>query len=274
MSGAELQLILLIVAGFGVLFVRHRYRVGKRRRLAEKKGLQYSLRGLRQAPPELQQTVLFLVSDGGHERDVLVGGLLLAEEHVTFIGFDMTFQRDVRGEWAFLATDPPFRLFSPATVLLHQLPRKFAHMVVKRCGRADAIGDEISELYKSFASIAREMSIIDRVIAVPPPPGIGRTPIEIPALAAEYRVWAADPEQARAILTEETSGYLQSLAAGGRELVIELLGSIVLVYCASDASLSEEDAESLGTFSQELCRQILENTRDLASSEPDRSEDS
>lgn len=274
MTGAEIQLLLLIVAGFGALYVRHRYRVGKRRRLAEKKGLRYSLRGLREAPSELQQSVLFLVSDGGHERDVLTGDLLLAEEHVGFIGFDMAFQRDVRGEWAFLATDPPFRLFSPATVLLYQLPREFAHLVVKRCGRADAIGDEISELYKSFASVAREMSIIDRVIAVPPPPSIGRTPMELPALAAEYRVWGADAAEARAILTEETARYLQSLAAGGRELVIELLGSIMLVYCASEASLSEEDAESLGTFSRELCRQILENTRDLARREPEDSEDS
>jgi len=270
MTGAELQLLLIIAAGFGALFVRHRVRVARRMRLAERRKLTYAPHGLQEVAGELQQTVLFAVADGGHERDVLTGDLIVAEESVRFFNFELVFQREVRGEWAFLTTDPPFRLFSPATVLIYQVPRKFAHLVVKRCGRADAIDEEVSELYKSFAGMAREMSIIDRVVAVPPPSGLGRTPIELPDLAAEYRVWAASPEQARVILTRETARYLQSLAAGGRELVIELIGALLIVYCASDAALSAEDTESLGTFSRELCRQILENTREtlLANRQP------
>jgi len=260
MSGAELQLLIFIAAGFGVLFVRHRVRVERRKRLAERRGLRYELRGLQEVPAEFQQTVLFRVADGGHERDVLSGDIVVQEESVRNFGFELGFQRDVRGEWAFLATEPPFRLFSPATVLVYQVPRRFAHLVVKRCGRADAISEEVTEVYKSLASIAREMTIIDRVIAVPAPAAIGRSPIEHAALAAEYRVWAESPEQARMILTNDTSRYLKSLAAGGREIVVELLGSLMVVYCASDASLAEEDALALGTFADELCRQVLANT--------------
>ena len=124
---------------------------------------------------------------------------------------------------------------------------------------------------RSTAEVRRHLSkkdveeyIIDRVIAVPAPATIGRSPIEHPALASEYRVWAESPEQARVILTNATSRYLTSLAAGGREIVIELLGPLLVVYCASDAALSEGDALALGTFADELCQQVLANTPRLS----------
>ena len=161
-----MNVLVLIAAGFGFLFLRNYLPARKRRRLAAERGLQYSARGLEEIPVELQQTVLFTIADGCHERDVVSGTLTIAEESVRFWSFEMSFQRDIRGEWAYVTTNPAFRLHSPATVLVYELDRHFAQLVAKRRGPADIVSGEMNKLYKSVASVAREASGIDRAIAL------------------------------------------------------------------------------------------------------------
>ncbi len=262
MTGFELDLLVVIALGFGFLFVRHRFRARDRRELARRRGLHYALRGLEELPAALQDTVLFTLADGGHERDVVSGDLELAEQQVPFAGFELTFQRDVRGEWAYLATEPPFRLHSPLTVLTYQLPAEFAHLLLKRRGQSERLAESPDEIYRSVASVAREASGIDRAVTVEPPPALGRAPVARPA-SRDYLIWAESREQAELLLPPSTIEHLESEAAGDRELVIELLGPLLVVYCASAGALSVDDTATLADFADELCRRLIIATAPL-----------
>ena len=258
----ELNLLLVIAAGFGFLLVRHRYRMASHRRLAARRDLEYAPRGLADLPAQLQATVLFAIADGGHEHDVVSGNLNIGEDSVPFSSFEFAFQRDVRGEWAYLTTDPPFRLSSPVTVLAYQLPREFAHHLVKRRGISEKLADGDGEIYKSVASVAREASGIERAVAVPPPATLVNAggPKHSATISRDYLIWAESPEQAASVLPAPTIAFLESEAAGDKELVVELLGPLLLIYCASAAALSEADSMAMSSFADELCRRILAST--------------
>ncbi len=169
--------------------------------------------------------------------------------------FDLALHRDVRGEWGYLNTKPRFRIFSPVTVIALELPREYPHVLIKRRGRAEHIAEEGLERYKSLVDIARDISAIERAVAVQPPPGLPAEPLLIANLS-DYLVWSADAEAATAVLGVEVTEILKSPAATSRELVIELLDSLMLVYCASDGDLPGTAADSLITLAEDLCRQI------------------
>jgi hypothetical protein len=255
----ELEILAAVAGGFGFLAWRSQRRQGRRQRQADQRGLEYRSRGLEPLTPELMRSALFMVADGGHERDVISGDIELGDESVTFTQFDLEFQRDVRGEWAYLDGSPPFRLISPTTVLAYRLPRPLPRLLLKRRGRAEAIRDQDLEVAKSVASFTRDITAIDRAVAVDPPPDLGRTSIEITGLD-EYLAFSANPDDARELLESELVTLLQSPSSGGQELVVELVGNLVLIYCASDGELSYEEAVALCRFTDELCRQLLKRT--------------
>jgi hypothetical protein len=180
---------------------------------------------------------------------------------VPFSSFDLAAQRDVRGEWAYVTTSPPFRIHSPLTVLAYRLPHQLAHLVIKRRGPAERLTDDVvHELVGGARSVAvgvRQASGIDHTIAVPPPPPLPAEPSADVDLGPDFLVWTADPEQARTLLTTPVRDYLRSPASGRHELVVEALGPLVLCYCASSGALDEGELFALDTFARELVERIL-----------------
>lgn len=275
MGGSELYFIIAVIAGFGFILGRGHWRRRRHLAAAQRQGLLPVSTGLTHLPAQLADTVLFRVGDGGHERQVSVGAINCAKsvrdtgsmdansdtdsdlgqaghqppaegelsEDVSVTVFDFTFQRDVRGEWGYLETLPRFRIFSPLTVVAFELPVDAPHLLLKRRGAAELIAEEGLERYKSVADIARDISTIERAIAVPPPGSLPVEPEPIAGLGPDYLLWAENAEWARALLDRDLCDYLRAPARTGRELVVEILGPLLLVYCAKDGDLSGADAD-------------------------------
>lgn len=256
------ELILVIAVGTVALATRQRLRARTKHVLARETGLRYSRRGLQGLPPELADTVLMRAGDGGHEDHVLQGSPQLDDESVPVSVFDFRFQRAVRGETAVMMTRPPFRFDSPTVVIAYQLHRHFGHMLIKRRGR----GDDLAMALRppgDFAGVAREASGIDRVISVPAPRGLDGEAQSVAQLDG-WRVWTASAEQAAELLSPEVCALLSSPASGSREWVVELLGPLLLVYCAQNGNLDAAESYSMKTFTDELCRRIARATRPLS----------
>ena len=275
MGGSELYFIIALIVGFGIVIGRDRWRDRRHLAAAARQGLLPGGAGLTGLPASFQNTVLFLVGDGGHERQVSEGTMSLADApadaekgspggqnsakdasafDVTV--FDFAFQRDVRGEWGYLDSKPPFRIFSPLTVAAFELPTAVEHLLIKRRGEAEVVGEQGADRYRSLVDIARDMSTIERAIAVEPPATLPDEPERIDGLAADYLVWAQNAETARAILDREFVDYLRAPALAGRELVIETLGPLLLVYCAKDGALRRDDADRFVTQAMHICRAL------------------
>lgn len=253
--GSELFLAIILIGGFSFLYAQRRYRAVRRKALAARGGLSYRTRGLEDLPAELQQSVLFRIAGGGHERDVIGARPVLAEESVPFTAFDFDLHRDVRGEWAYLDVDRPFRIHGPTSVLAYELPVRCAHVVIKRAGPADVIEDQPAERYRSIAHSARDLSALDHAAAVEA--GDLAEDSEGFGPGDRWRVWVADPEQARSVLTPRLRGYLISPASGERELVIELVGRLALLYPASGGPLEQSELVSMQAFGDELVTQVV-----------------
>lgn len=259
MSGAEMYFIFGVLAGFVVLFGRDRLRRWRQMDAAERRGLAPGHAGLSQLSPRLQETVLFAVGDGGYERNVLVGTLDEVSDSmaVSMTVFDFRFQRDIRGEWAFLETEPCFRIFSPLTVVAFELPVELPHLLIKRRGPAEKIAEERWERYKSAADMVRDMSAIERALAVDVPATLPKRPMDPAAPLPDYLIWAEQPEHARALIDQTLAAQLAAPGVAGRELLIELLGPLVLVYCARDGALSGSDADAFVDTARALCRSLV-----------------
>jgi len=252
-------MLILVAAALAVMYGSHRYRVVRRRALAARHGMQYALRGLEELPAELQESVLFAVSDGGHERDVMSGAHVIAEHSVPTHIFSFTFQRDVRGEWGYLNTKPPFRLSSPMTVFAYELPREMPRLLIKREGASDDASAWLDEVPTGVVDVVRSFTAIDRAMCVEPPAAIGKRPLVFDDSAGKpdtYRVWG-EQERAQTLLTEDIWQLLASPATAEHELVIELVGPLMLLYCASKGALSDGDTLAMGELGIELSRRLL-----------------
>lgn len=235
----------------------HRRRKQQRLGLAAERGLTYQQRGLDHLPAELASSVLFALADGGHESHVATGELELGGERVDHTVFELGFQRDVRGEWAYLTTTPAFRLHSPATVLAYAVDRALPHTLIKRIGPSFLVAEKQAETFASLARFARDLSGIERAMEVAPPEGIPADPVVVPEPGEQYFVWSADAEFARELWTSDVQSLLIAPAAGDRDLVIELAGPLILLYCATDGRLGAADLLAMSNFADELCRRIL-----------------
>lgn len=286
---SELYLIAALVAGFGFLIGREQWRRRRHLAAAERQGLLPSASGIAHLPACFQESVLFLVGDGGHERQVSTGAVSLSPEFdgqvagqiaVQLVGeaaggvedlvvtvFDFAYQRDVRGEWGYLDSRPRFRIFSPLTVVAIELPVTVSHLLIKRRGAAELIAEDKLGRYKSVADIARDASTIERAMAVQPPPSLPRESQPIATIDADYLVWAEDPAMAEALLDRRLADYLRAPSLAGQELVIELLDSLLLVYCARDGALSGADADRFVTLAGDLGRTICARLRAISTDE-------
>ncbi len=178
----------------------------------------------------LQQTALWTLSDGGFEQRVVHGVLSRNAHDIDVTAFDLETLRDRRGEWAYLPVDRPFRIGSVVSIVACEVDRAFPHLLLKRAGG----GDEL----KSDSAIDRGSHVAKAARL-----GLGMPqsyPAEMPATLKPTELSPTLPESWRAygdltVLTELLgAGFASTLVqAGRRDLVIELLDTLILVYPAS-----------------------------------------
>jgi hypothetical protein len=182
-------------------------------------------------PEALQRTALWALADGGFERRIVHGVLARKGGDVEVTAFDLETLRERRGEWAYLPVEPPFRIGGLVSVVVCEVDRSFPHVLLKRAGRGDELADDSG--LERIASVPKQVR--DRL-------GMKRSheselPVTLPsvahpgALPEHWRAYTRAPELLDGMLAAGLQGVLA--AASRRDLAIELLGQIIVVYPAA-----------------------------------------
>jgi hypothetical protein len=243
-----------LVAGATFLAGRSLYRRKHQDSAARAAGLE-PIDDLTHIPESLQRTALWALADGGFERRVVHGKLSRNAGDVSVTGFDLETLRERRGEWAFLPVDPPFRIGGVVSVAVCEVDRRFPHVLFKRKGRGDELHDD--DRIERLGNVAK--NVRDRL-------GVPRKyPAELPAtlpatqitleLPPMWRAYTRVPELVESLL----GGGLRSALdkASRRDLVIELLDRLVVVYPAARDVVGPDAFADLTTTALELVDGIL-----------------
>jgi hypothetical protein len=186
---------------------------------------------LSHVPEVLQQTALWTLADGGFERRVATGSVPSRAGNIEVTAFDLETLRERRGEWAFLPVEPPFRVAGVVSVAACTVDRALPHLLFKRAGRGDELADDTAgERASSLAKATRTALGMKRSYPAELPRTLPSAPLGV-SLPAQWRAYGADAVYAAELAT---NGFAATLAAAGRrDLVIELLGPLVVVYPAA-----------------------------------------
>lgn len=219
-----------LAAAFAYLAARGVVRKRGQDAAADASGL-VPVRDLSHLPDALQETALWSLGDGGFERRVVHGVVSRGAEDIDVTAFDLETLRERRGEWAYLPVEPPFRIGGVVSVVVCEIDRCFPHLVLKRAGHGDDMADDdLIERAGSIAKTARDRLGIGRSYPAELPPALAPAPLAL-ALPAQWRAYGAST----AVLAElVAAGFGDTLArAGRRDLVIELIDALVVVYPAA-----------------------------------------
>ena len=181
-------------------------------------------------PHELQATALWLLADGGFERRVTHGVISRGAHDVDVTAFDLETLRERRGEWAYLPVEPAFRIAGTVSVVVCEVDRAFPHVVWKRAGRGDDLAnDNAIERAGSIAKLARGGLGMPSAYPAEMPAGLSAARLDA-KLPEHWRVYG-DPVVVDALLA---AGFAATLdRAGRRDLVVELIEGLVIVYPAA-----------------------------------------
>jgi hypothetical protein len=209
-------------------------------------------------PEALQRTALWCLSDGGFERRVVRGTVSRTGGDVTVTAFDLETLRERRGEWAWLPVESPFRIAGTVTVVACEIARDFPHVLLKRAGVGDELADD--DRLQRLGHIAK--SVRDGL-------GVARSyPSELPpSLPAKtgsgppehWRTYTSAPEFLDALLAHGLNAALVQTTR--RDLVVELLGALVVVYPAAHAAAGADALADLTETALALVDAILSATR-------------
>lgn len=187
--------------------------------------------GLTHVPEALQRTALWSLAEGGFEQRVVHGVVPAGAEDADVTAFDLQTLRDRRGEWAWLPVEPPFRIAGTISIVVCEIDRTFPHYVLKRAGHGDEMADDNEiERVSSIAKIARDGLGMSRSYPAELPPSLGTRPLAVP-LAPSWRAYGTDPLVLGELVAAGLNDTLRR--ADRRDLVIELLDSLVVVYPAA-----------------------------------------
>ena len=182
-------------------------------------------------PQALQRTALWALADGGFEQRAVHGTLRRGDADVAVTAFDLETLRSRRGEWAYLPVEPPFRIGDLVSVVVCELDRTFPHVLLKRTGRGDKLHDDsLGEISTSLTRVAREALRTARHYPAELPPTLAPEPLQI-ELPEHWRAYGKD--EAPLLRHAELRGALARTHR--RDLVIELIDSLVVVYPAARA---------------------------------------
>jgi len=186
--------------------------------------------GLTHLPPSLQRTALWSLAEGGFEGRVVHGTLSRGKHDLDVTAFDLETLRERRGEWAYLPVEPPFRIGGTISVVVSEVDRRFPHVLFKREGRGDDLfADDLVDRASSIAKLARSGLGMPSSYAAELPKTLAAAALDI-ALPERWRVYG-DPVVVTSLLAAGFGATLER--AGRRDLVIELLDALVIVYPAA-----------------------------------------
>lgn len=220
-------MIVAVAAGATGLVSRAVMRRSSQSSAARASGLEPA-EDLSHLPRELQQTALWCLSDGGFERRT-VHGTVARTVDIEVTAFDLETLRERRGEWAYLPVERPFRIAGVVSVVVCHVPRAFPHVLLKREGAGDDLADDTRlQRLTHVAKTVRDGLGVARSYPSELPPTL---PEKLsPNVPEPWRAYTRTHDLLDALLGHGLRDALVS--ATRRDLVIELIGSLVVVYLA------------------------------------------
>lgn len=226
-----------IAAGASFLIGRSAFRRKQQDHAANAAGLS-PIDDLSHVSTTLQRTALWCLADGGFERRVLHGNLARDGGDVDVTAFDLETLRVRRGEWAWLPVEPAFRIGDVVSVVAATVDRKFPHVLLKHAG----VGDELRDASlierglplhpgdNRLPKLWRDMMGMKRGYEAEMPNALPPKPLEV-AIPDYWRAYSEAADYVGELVTHGLGKTLE--AAHRRDLVIELLDAMVVVYPAN-----------------------------------------
>jgi hypothetical protein len=218
-----------LAAGAAFLASRGTFRRRHQEAAANASGL-VPVGGLTHLPSTLQRSALWSLAEGGFETRVVHGTLSRGRHDLDVTAFDLETLRERRGEWAYLPVEPPFRIGGTVSIVVCEVDRAFPHMLWKREGRGDdLLEDDVVDRASSIAKLARGGLGMPSSYAAEMPTTLPAAALDL-RLPEHWRVYG-DPVAVSELLG---AGFAATLDhAGRRDLVIEMLDALVIVYPAA-----------------------------------------
>lgn len=212
-------------------------------------------------PPALQRSALWSLAEGGFESRMLYGIVSRQAHDIDVTAFDIETLRERRGEWAWLPVDLPFRIGGTVSIVTCEIDRAFPHLLLKCVGAGDDLPED--------QAIERALHVAKTARAAL---GLGSAfPAELPRGLAPARLPAAMPDGWRAygsadvLATLLDGGFAATLARSGRrDLVIELIDSLIIVYPAMRDVVGADAVADLTSTALALTEGVLRATPALS----------
>ena len=243
-----------LAAGATLLAGRALYRRRNQESAADAAGLE-AAGDLTHVPEALQRTALWAIADGGFERRVVTGRFARTGGDVELTAFDLETLRERRGEWAYLPVEPPFRIGGVVSVVVCEVDRQFPHVLLKRTGRGDdLIDDDRIERMGHIAKNVRDRLGLPRKYASELPPTLPAAPIAA-QLPEHWRAYTRAADFVEVLLAGGLRSVLEQTSR--RDLVVELLDRLVVVYPAAREVAGADAFADLTTMALQLVDGIL-----------------
>ncbi len=246
-----------IAAGAALYAGRGVFRQRQQLAASEASGLE-TMPDLTHVPAALQRTALWALADGGFERRVLHGVVSRGGDDLALTVFDLETLRERRGEWGYLPVEPPFRIAATVSVACAAVARTFPHVLLKRTGHGDDMADDTAvDRVSSLTKLARTGLGVPRSYAAALPAGLGPVPLDV-ALPEQWRAYGDDAAFVASLLAGGFASTLESI--GRRDLVIELLDDVVVIYPAARDVSGADALADLAATATALVESVLAAT--------------
>ncbi len=252
---------MILGAGLAWLTSRNLIRKARTNASADAAGLR-PVGDLTHLPQALQKTALWALADGGFESRMLYGIVSRNAHDVDVTAFDLATLREKRGEWAWLPVDKPFRIGGVVSIVTCEIDRAFPHLLLKRVGAGDDLPqDEMIERALDVAKAARIGLGMGSSYPAELPKTLGAERLAAPALPDGWRAYG----DAELLATLLGSGFAATLEqAGRRDLVIEMIASLVIVYPAMRDVVGADAVADLTTTALALTDGVLASSPALS----------
>ena len=253
------QLIGGLAAGASFLVGRAIYRRSHQDAAARAAGLE-PCTDLTHLPISLQQSALWALSDGGFEQRMLSGTFSRVGGDVALTAFDLETLRERRGEWAFLPVEPPFRIAGVVSVVVCELPRSFPQVLCKHAGVGDELLDDTHfDRLIHVAKNARDRLGVKRSFAAELP-ALPTKPAPV-AMPEHWRAYTHATELLDDMLNKGLRATLEQTPR--RDLVIELVDSLLIVYPAAREVVGPDAFADLTTTALQVVDGVLAASANL-----------